>query len=662
MALTYVDQATAQVTSATTISVTMPATAVVGDLAIAAVTDGNLVVTVPPGWTVAASVEGTTACWRLVQSGDPGSVFTFGIGNGLTTGSAAMLIYSGNPTSGSPVASSAAYFLNAASSITAPSVTADTSSDLLICVFAAFTNAAGLTMSVPAGMTDVAQLGSGSTSPYPYPLTVVSLAVSAGATPTETSTLSSGTVVLVGISIAFTVATVPSAPTITAPTSGQYTDVSAGLLVSWGYNGNGAPQTGYLLELDGNYWTGSAWTGTLTWVTSSATNVSLPTGTPVTNGSSHTLTVNTRSVAGQGTAASLTFVGEALPFVIVAFLTSPVTIPNPTITWTDILPATAPTQTAYRAVVYSAAQYGAVGFSPGFGPSYYDSGVLPGAGESQTPSGLPATGTFRSYVQIWDAHQASLWAYSSSYTLSVTVPASPTLTAAWAQATASTTLVATGATSFSSQPTYASFYSSDDSGVTWQLVRNGSDVSLSTGSAILIDYEAPAQKDREYAAYVNALVSGSVLTSAASTVASVTATLGNWWLKNLLIPAQNVTVEVSADFATDRIEQSTVVYPIGQNRPSVIFDVIEGVDGSVTVTTTTAAAYTALETILGAQAILLLQSPYGYSRYIRLALNPAASSIAQESGTLSASSAASPFIVTVIAFVDVGLSAIPITS
>jgi len=264
-------------------------------------------------------------------------------------------------------------------------------------------------------------------------------------------------------------------------------------------------------------------------------------------------------------------------------------------------------------------------------------------------------------MQITDANQSSAWAYLA-FTLSVGVPATPTLTAAWVSNTASVLLTATGVTSFDSNPTFASFYSSDNSGATWQLVRNGSAVSLSTGTATLTDFETPAMATREYRAYVYASVSGTVYTSLPSTPESATSVLTDWWLKNPLNSSQNMTVMVSADFATAQLEQSSVNYPAGTGSilPTVQFGGISGEDGSITVTTTTPTAYSSLMTICQAQAVLLMQNPFGDNRYIRLALTTTSGSTAQQQSTLSASSAASPFRVVVISYVEVGLFAVPI--
>jgi len=332
------------------------------------------------------------------------------------------------------------------------------------------------------------------------------------------------------------------------------------------------------------------------------------------------------------------------------------------IDWTNTLPSGL-TQSTYRAVIYSAAQYGAGGFSPGAGPSLFDTGVVSGTATTATASGLPvgANGTCRTYMQVTDANQSSAWAYHA-FTLDVGVPTAPTLTAAWVSNTASVLLTATGSTSFDSNPTFASFYSSDNSGASWQLVRNGSAVSLSTGTATLTDFEIPAMGTREYVAYVYASVSGTVYTSLPSTAESATSALTNWWLKNPLNSTQNQTVEVSADFVTSQLEQSSVNYPAGTGPilPTVQFGGISGEDGSVTVTTTTQAAYAALVAICQAQDILLMQNPFGDNRYIRLALTTTSGSTAQQQSTLSASSAASPYRTVVVSYVEVGLFAVPI--
>ena len=466
-----------------------------------------------------------------------------------------------------------------------------------------------------------------------------------------------------------TTASGPLAPTLLTPTNGTYADLAAGYTFQWQYNGNGNPtQTAYAFRqnLSGTYawWTGSAFTATETYITSSAQSLTFA-ASKWTDGDLYTWSVNTQSSSGTGTYASdFTVNAQAAPTVTVTAPTGTVTTPNPTITWTNTFPSPL-VQSTYRAVIYSTAQYSAGGFSPGSGPSLFDTGIVSGTATTATASGLPvgANGACRTYMQVTDANQSSAWAYYA-FTLDVGVPTAPTLTAAWAASTASVLLTATGATSFDSNPTFASFYSSDNGGATWQLVRGGSVISLSTGTATLIDYEIPAMATREYVAYVYASVSGTVYTSLPSTAESATSVLANWWLKNPLTPTQNLTVEVSADFTTDQLEQSSVNYPAGTGPilPTVQFGGISGQDPSITVTTTTPTAFSALMVICRAQAILLLQSPWGDNRYVRLALSTTAGSTAQQQTTLSASSAASPFRVSVLSFVEVGLFAVPIVS
>ena len=480
---------------------------------------------------------------------------------------------------------------------------------------------------------------------------------------------SSSTNVEVGSTLNFTTLTAaPLAPTLLTPTNGSYADLAAGYTFTWQYNGNGSPtQTAYAFRrnLSGTYswWTGSAWQATEIFISSSAGSLTFA-ASQWTDGDTYTWSVNTQSSSGTGTyATDFTVNAQAAPTVTVTAPTGTITIPNPVIDWTNTLPSGL-TQSTYRAVIYSAAQYGAGGFSPGAGPSLFDSGVVASAALTATASGLPsaANGTCRTYMQITDANQSSAWAYLA-FTLSVAVPATPTLTAAWVSNTASVLLTATGVTSFDSNPTFASFYSSDNSGATWQLVRNGSAVSLSTGTATLTDFETPAMATREYRAYVYASVSGTVYTSLPSTPESATSVLTDWWLKNPLNSSQNMTVMVSADYATAQLEQSSVNYPAGTGSimPTVQFGGISGQDGSITVTTTTPTSFAALTAICQAQAVLLMQNPWGDNRYIRLALSVTAGSTAQTASTLSASSAASPFRTTVISFVEVGLSAVPVT-
>lgn len=75
---------------------------------------------------------------------------------------------------------------------------------------------------------------------------------------------------------------------------------------SWGYSGPG--QTGYSLKLTGSvptlgsgtwYWTGTAWTATQTWVSSTAQGVTIP-ASALTAGNSYTWSLATEDTNGQG--------------------------------------------------------------------------------------------------------------------------------------------------------------------------------------------------------------------------------------------------------------------------------------------------------------------------------------------------------------------------
>src|SRR5207237_3596432 len=101
---------------------------------------------------------------------------------------------------------------------------------------------------------------------------------------------------------------------------------------------------------------------------------------------------------------------QVAPTVVVNNPTGAQTISKPTISWTPTL-AGGTSQTAYRAVVYNAAQYGAGGFTPGSGASVWDSGVVASAATSVVIPTMLSVGTFRAYVQITETGaETSAWA------------------------------------------------------------------------------------------------------------------------------------------------------------------------------------------------------------------------------------------------------------
>lgn len=104
-------------------------------------------------------------------------------------------------------------------------------------------------------------------------------------------------------------------------------------------------------------------------------------------------------------------------------------------------------QVKYRVRVFTAAQYGAGGFTPATSTATWDSGVTISDDTSrQIVTDLP-TGTYRAYVQTTSQTAGidipSAWAYDQ-FTVDYTDPPAPTVTATWNTGTQAVDITATG--------------------------------------------------------------------------------------------------------------------------------------------------------------------------------------------------------------------------
>jgi hypothetical protein len=164
-----------------------------------------------------------------------------------------------------------------------------------------------------------------------------------------------------------------------------------------------------------------------------------------------------------------------------------------------------PQQTSYRAVIFTAAQYGIGGFDPNVSPNTFDTGQVPsGFDSSVVDTAYLATGvTYRVYVQITETGgAASNWAYST-FTTSYTPPVTPTFTAVPgvdSNGAPITTLTTTGhQTGGYTSGVFVNLQYSDDGGTTWFPVRGGSAVPLPAGQVVtVVDTEVPPGFTRHY--------------------------------------------------------------------------------------------------------------------------------------------------------------------
>jgi len=108
---------------------------------------------------------------------------------------------------------------------------------------------------------------------------------------------------------------------------------------------------------------------------------------------------------------------------------------RPTVAWVYVPNADSDPQVAHRVKVFSAAQYGAAGFSPDTSTATWDSGILPGAADSLTVGTALVNGvTYKMYVagaqDFNGSYWFSDWGVSSAFTITLTPPPVPTITVA----------------------------------------------------------------------------------------------------------------------------------------------------------------------------------------------------------------------------------------
>lgn len=299
---------------------------------------------------------------------------------------------------------------------------------------------------------------------------------------------------------------------------------------------------------------------------------------------------------------------------------------TPEVQWTYTDPDTTDPQAFYEVKVYTSAQYGAGGFSPDTSTPTWTSGIV-GSSELGAVIAEPLlSGTYRAYARVAKAINGepfwSAWGYSQ-FTLSLTPPPTVTVEAAWTASEGKATLTLTGGApggSFTSQ--YFQVQRSDDSGTTWDYIRNGLQVTPDGSyKATVLDYEAPRGLTVRYRARSIGVSGEERIPSAwSSVIPQVLVTNdGTWWLKAVDAPSLNVGSLLATGELSRKVEEPLTVFrPLGQNLPIVVSGLIGGVDGQLRLTTLTDANWSAVEAVLTHQGTLLVQDPLGRQQYIRI--------------------------------------------
>lgn len=299
---------------------------------------------------------------------------------------------------------------------------------------------------------------------------------------------------------------------------------------------------------------------------------------------------------------------------------------TPEVQWAYTDPDAADPQAFYEVKVYTAAQYGAGGFSPDTSTPTWASGIVPSSELGAVIAEPLLSGTYRAYVRVAKAINGepfwSAWG-NSQFTLNLTPPPTVTVTAAWSASEGKATLDLAGGSAgggFTSQ--YFQVQRSDDGGVTWDYIRNAEEVTVSGSfTAQVLDYEAPRGLTVRYRARSIGVSGEERIPSAwSSVIPQVLVTNdGTWWLKAVEDSSLNVgSLAATGELSRKVEEPNTVFRPLGQNLPIVVAGLIGGIDGQLRLTTTTDANWADVEAVITHQGTLLVQDPLGRQQYIRI--------------------------------------------
>lgn len=302
------------------------------------------------------------------------------------------------------------------------------------------------------------------------------------------------------------------------------------------------------------------------------------------------------------------------------------TTSTPDVEWAYTDPDAADPQAFYEVRVFTSAQYGAGGFNAETSTATWESGQVASSEAGVAIGELLLSGTYRAYVRVAKSVNGQpFWStfQYSQFTLTLTPPPTVTVSAAWSASEGKATLTLQGGApggGFTSQ--YFEVQRSNDSGVTWLLLREGTDITPDgTYAATVLDYEAPRGLTVRYRARSVGVSGENRIPSAwSSVVPQVLVTNdGTWWLKAITAPALNVgSLRVVGSLPITVEEPNSVFRPLGANRPLVVAGVLQGEDGSVEIVTKGETEWGSVEAVLTHQGALLLQDPTGRQKYIRI--------------------------------------------
>jgi len=280
-------------------------------------------------------------------------------------------------------------------------------------------------------------------------------------------------------------------------------------------------------------------------------------------------------------------------------------------------------QDYYRAKIFSSAQYSITGFDVETSPSTWDSGVVASSDTIAVSTDLIPNGLWHHSVKsgknvagdiLW-----STWDDNYNNINLSPIPSVPTVSLSSSSSLNLSAINVTGSNYSSGNQTFQ-LQRSDDGGVTYSDIRNGTSITPTANAVDINDYESPRNVTVYYRARAVGIVGENYYVSAwSSSVSAFISNDNNWWFKAVNNPSYNAgAVRVMRGASETIVESNGTFRPIGRNTSIVVSGSIYGDDGNYTIMFTTDAEYNAFDALLKSQDLILVQDPYNTQKYVKL--------------------------------------------
>lgn len=278
----------------------------------------------------------------------------------------------------------------------------------------------------------------------------------------------------------------------------------------------------------------------------------------------------------------------------------------------------------YQVKIFTNATFTAAGFDPTTAVAEWDSSQVLATDVSATVGAFLLNGTYRAYVRtaksVNGAPFWSGWAFSA-FTVSLTPPTVPTIARTYDATENKVALTLTGAAA----PSFASqayeVQRTDDNGVTWGVVRYAAQLTPSgTFVATVTDNEPPRGQQVGYRVRSVGTSGSNVQASAWSATNYVTTVNNGAWILKTLEPVAQVATDVAvlAPDSWETPEQLGVFRPLGREYPVVVAGALNSDEGTYKVAAVSTTQLAAIQPLIRYQGPLLVFSPFGDQKYIRI--------------------------------------------